>query len=218
MLSKMLGKLTFGLMACFLLSACTPSVDSGTESDIQANVFSGAGSATRQEDPIRQMEKELSELNREINRPNVLKEDILRGWYLAAEHEKKYGTPDNWIFIEDGDKSRWVSPLRLEEVEVMDDRTLCRTTAGTYQLSCADSSESGCEYEAAKSHCACSYGSRWRDGEGCILTSDKGAYVAINQEELDRGWYFGLPSQKKLNTPSDWVWEEAGKKSIWKKP
>jgi len=47
----------------------------------------------------------------QISQPDILKEDILRGWYLGNENEKRYGTPDSWIFVEDGKQSKWMSPL-----------------------------------------------------------------------------------------------------------
>jgi hypothetical protein len=40
----------------------------------------------------------------------------------------------------------------------------------------------------------------------------------IKQEELNAGWYYGFEYQKKLNTPADWVWHEAGRSSAWRRP
>lgn len=40
----------------------------------------------------------------------------------------------------------------------------------------------------------------------------------ISQAELDAGWYWGFEYQKKLNTPRDWSWTEAGRSSKWHKP
>ena len=39
----------------------------------------------------------------------------------------------------------------------------------------------------------------------------------ITGNELDRGWYWGLEDQKKLGTPENWVYTEAGKSSCWHK-
>lgn len=39
----------------------------------------------------------------------------------------------------------------------------------------------------------------------------------ITAEELAAGWYYGDEYQKKLDTPQDWVWIEAGKSSKWSK-
>lgn len=40
----------------------------------------------------------------------------------------------------------------------------------------------------------------------------------ISPEDLNTGWYFGFEYQKKLDTPLDWVWIDAGKSSRWSKP
>lgn len=40
----------------------------------------------------------------------------------------------------------------------------------------------------------------------------------INRTELLHGWYWGFEYQKKLGTPLDWVWIDAGRSSKWCKP
>jgi hypothetical protein len=40
----------------------------------------------------------------------------------------------------------------------------------------------------------------------------------ITRTDLHQGWYWGDEFQKKLDTPIDWVWIEAGKSSKWYKP
>lgn len=37
----------------------------------------------------------------------------------------------------------------------------------------------------------------------------------ISEFDLHAGWYYGFEYQKKLNTPQDWVWQDAGKSSRW---
>ena len=39
----------------------------------------------------------------------------------------------------------------------------------------------------------------------------------ITTEELNKGWYWGSIDQKKTNTPSDWIYKEAGRSSCWHK-
>jgi len=39
----------------------------------------------------------------------------------------------------------------------------------------------------------------------------------ITSDELNNGWYWGFKDQKKLNTPSDWVYQEVGRSSCWHK-
>lgn len=163
------------------------------------------------------LDKLLADITRQMNQPNILKSDIERGWYLGSRSDRKYGTPDGWIFIEDGENSKWISPNALEEEDYIDSRRLCRETAGSYVASCLDSSDSDCQY-TENSFCECLEGTKWMEVQGCILVNSRGSYVAINAEELSQGFYLGLPNQKKLNTPSDWVWEEDGLKSAWKRP
>lgn len=40
----------------------------------------------------------------------------------------------------------------------------------------------------------------------------------ISEQELAEGHYYGFEYQKKLNTPRDWVWVEAGRSSSWRRP
>ncbi|HWS48510.1 MAG TPA: hypothetical protein VN174_00485 [Candidatus Methanoperedens sp.] len=40
----------------------------------------------------------------------------------------------------------------------------------------------------------------------------------FSSQDLNQGWYWGLENQKKINTPTDWVFAEAGKSSCWHSP
>lgn len=40
----------------------------------------------------------------------------------------------------------------------------------------------------------------------------------ISEEELKQGRYYGDYNQKKIGTPDDWLWSEAGKSSAWYDP
>lgn len=40
----------------------------------------------------------------------------------------------------------------------------------------------------------------------------------ITDHDLAAGFYYGFEYQKKLNTPRDWVWIEAGRSSQWRRP
>ncbi|HEX7838985.1 MAG TPA: hypothetical protein VF469_16015 [Kofleriaceae bacterium] len=53
-----------------------------------------------------------------------------------------------------------------------------------------------------------------------IRPTDIKTYVRqpITAHDLEVGWYYGFEYQKKLNTPENWVWIEAGKSSKWCKP
>lgn len=163
-----------------------------------------------------QLDALLADITAQMHQPNILKDDILRGWYLGSRSDRKYGTPNTWIFIEDGANSKWISPNVLEEEDLIDERQLCKQTAGSYLASCLETSDSDCEY-INDSYCHCLSGTRWKEEQGCILVTEKGSFVSINNLELAQGWYLGFPNQKKLNTPPDWVWVEKGRESAWQK-
>ncbi|MFH0979673.1 MAG: hypothetical protein V1803_01865 [Candidatus Roizmanbacteria bacterium] len=40
----------------------------------------------------------------------------------------------------------------------------------------------------------------------------------ISFDQLNKGWYWGSSDQKLLGTPSDWIYQEAGRSSCWHKP
>ncbi len=211
------------ILSIIVLASCggkQPSDFADTGIDIpeivvQADVMGATGNSNLGTDYAK-VDRILADISAQMHQPNVLKTDILRGWYLGGESDKKYGTPDTWVFVEDGENSKWMSTNVLEEEDLIDGRQLCKKTAGSYFASCLQTSDSDCEY-VGESYCQCLLGGKWKDGQGCILATQRGGYVSINNAELEKGWYFGLPSEKKLNTPSDWSWVEKGRASVWQK-
>lgn len=212
------------LLAALVLVSCSGGKSSefeniaepDVEKAVQADVMGAADSADSDLVDYERVDEILADISAEMHQPNILKSDVLRGWYLGGKSDKKYGTPDTWVFVEDGENSKWMSPNMLEEEALIDDRQLCKETAGTYYASCLESSDSDCEY-VGESHCQCLTGTKWQDGQGCIMVTKRGSFVSINNEELEKGWYFGLPNEKKLNTPSNWIWVEQGRDSVWQK-
>ena len=166
---------------------------------------------------IEEMERLLDEIEKDLTRPNITEEDIRRGWYYGSFDDKKYGTPDSWIWSDEGDKSRWISPNALEEDELSEDEELCNQTAGQYLISCIDTESADCDY-VPKTECRCIDNSKWKEGQGCIMVDEEGGFVSVSGEELKQGWYKGLPNEKKLNTPTAWIWVEAGQNSRWQNP
>jgi hypothetical protein len=209
------------IASVILLSGCGMSpqaLDQGAKKkpripELKASVLSADTGGLEVED----MQKLLDDIDKELSSPNITEEDIRRGWYNASEENKKYGTPSSWIWVADGDESRWISPNMLEQADVSELKDLCVKTAGTYTVSCLDTEITGCEY-AAKSQCHCIENSKWNEQEGCILTDEEGEFISISQDELMRGWYNGLPNEKKLNTPVSWIWVDAGEDSRWQNP
>ncbi|MFH1012837.1 MAG: hypothetical protein V1760_03770 [Candidatus Peregrinibacteria bacterium] len=178
--------------------------------DLKASVL---GSKESESDTTRLLEA----IEKRIEQPNIVYEDIERGWYYGGVDEKKLGTPNTWAWVEEGKRSRWVSPNAVEETSVVQAEDLCRKTAGTYVISCLETDSEGCEY-IPRNTCRCIEESKWQEGQGCIAVDEEEEFVTISQEELNRGWYTGLPNQKKLNTPKNWVWVDAGKNSRWQTP
>lgn len=174
------------------------------------------------EDEAKEIDDLLKQIEEKINQPNILYEDIKRGWYYGGLDEKKYGTPETWVWIKEGNNSRWVSPNAVEETHIVKDETLCKKTAGTYVVSCVETEIESCEHIPAN-ECRCVMGSKWHDTQGCVLTryseeTESDEYIEISRDELSQGQYTGLPNQKKLNTPLNWVWIDNGKNSRWQNP
>jgi len=211
------------IFSIFLLASCggkqpADFADSGDEDVkivLQADVMGATGNSNLGTDYAK-VDRILADISAQMHQPNVLKTDILRGWYLGGKSDKKYGTPDTWVFVDDGENSKWMSPNVLEEEDLIDNRQLCKETAGSYVASCMQTSDFDCEY-VGESYCQCLSGTKWKDSQGCILSTERGSYVSINNSELEKGWYFGLPNEKKLNTPADWLWVEKGRESVWQK-
>ena len=162
------------------------------------------------------IEDQLATLRRQLAQPDILQQDIVRGWYEADFDEKKYGTPVSWVFVEDDDHSIWISPRALEDMELQNAAEICAKTAGHFILSCLDTAKENCEY-VPESSCSCLPGSRWHEEQGCIRVNAGNGFEAISSDELSKGWYSGAQSEKKLNTPESWTWSVQGKNAVWQK-
>jgi len=190
-----------------------PSLPS--QKSLEANALGTHYVNPRKEDL--EMQALIDRLDNNIARPNITIEDIKRGWYTGQVHEKKIGTPNSWLWIDRGPKSVWSSPSALDETEDQAKDTLCRQTAGFYAFSCIEREYAGCE-NIATSICRCPDQTKWIDKQGCVLLNNRGESVVITPNDLKRGWYYGLNSEKKLDTPAAWMWLEAGKDSRWQAP
>lgn len=179
--------------------------------DLKASVLDVG---VRKEDETKAL---LQEIEKRVAQPTIVYDDIQRGWYTGGVEEKKIGTPSTWVWVKEGSKSRWISPNALEKTVTVATEELCKSTAGTYVISCVQSEAKDCEYIPANT-CRCIDGSMWNEEQGCLLINDKKEFVSISPDELRRGWYGALPNQKKINTPSNWVWVEAGANSRWQNP
>lgn len=208
------------IVSAIMLTSCGSSIVSEAETKpkippAQASALDYHNAAS--ESDTEYMEDLLEEIDKDIDRPNITEEDIRRGWYYGLELDKKYGTPSSWLWSDDGQKSRWISPNIVEETDYEADKILCDETAGEYIISCIDTEEPDCEY-IPETECRCIEGSEWVDRQGCILVDEDGEFVSVSQDELAQGWYLGLPNEKTLDTPSAWVWKEAGMESKWQNP
>ena len=217
------------IIAIIFLAGCTSSSDgraSAKQQDKKPRIpkrtvamqadLSGL-KAIEDEDSELDMDRLIEKIDKSLERQTITAEDIERGWYYAKKDEKKIGTPSSWIWIDEGLKSRWISPNAIEEADDMEIDELCRKTAGTFIISCVEREAENCEY-ISQSECRCLSDTKWVDDQGCILADEEGEFIKINSEELKRGWYFGLPNEKKLNTPINWIWVENGIDSRWQNP
>jgi hypothetical protein len=156
-------------------------------------------------------------VNETLGQPTINAEDIERGWYFGSKGDKKTGTPDSWLFVDDGINSRWSSPGAISEIDELFKEELCYITGGSYTPSCIEEEAINCEY-ISKSECRCAYESKWVDEQGCIAVDDEDEFIKITDEELKQGWYSGQINQKKLNTPLNWIWVAGGNGSRWQNP
>lgn len=159
----------------------------------------------------------LVAIEESVETPTISEEDILRGFYYARESEKKQGTPTVWVFIEDGENSRWSSPNVLTSSDEIEKQVLCEDTGGTYIPSCLNSESETCAY-IPKSECRCAEGSAWNFKNGCLKMDEAGEPIRITAEELGQGFYEGKRSEKKLGTPENWIWSEEGHAYQWQDP
>lgn len=160
------------------------------------------------------MDRLIDRINENVSPQNITVQDIERGWYLGGKNDKRDGTPSTWVWVDKGKESAWISPSSLDETEDINLEKLCRSTAGAYAFSCIEREFSGCEH-IANSLCRCPEQTEWAEKQGCVLLGKDKKPVAISSSDLKRGWYYGLPSEKKLDTPASWVWIEGGQKSRW---
>lgn len=209
------------IVSVFFLTGCSNPPESASANMYEQNIkkpripaYANILDVDTKDFEVDEMEQLIEEINKQLSAPNITEEDIRRGWYYASQKDKKYGTPNSWIWINNSDKPRWTSPNIIEESNYLEEKSLCEKTAGTYFISCLDTEILDCQY-VAKSECRCSENTKWQDDQGCILTDEEGEFISISQDELRRGWYIGLPSEKKLSTPSNWIWMESGQNSRW---
>lgn len=163
------------------------------------------------------MARLIEDINKSLGQDTITANEIEQGWYFAAESDKKTGTPDSWVWVEDGGDSRWSNPNATEVMDEAEKSFLCAGTGGTYIISCIEQDIENCEY-VAQSGCRCLEDTVWIENQGCILTDEAGKTVLISDDELLKGFYKGEMSSKKLNTPSAWVWFENSGDSQWKNP
>ncbi|MBI5412573.1 hypothetical protein HZA43_05405 [Candidatus Peregrinibacteria bacterium] len=156
----------------------------------------------------------LKTLNQDVTNPSITKEDLDRGWYLGQKYEKRYATPENWVWLNRGEQSVWMRPGAPLENPFEKDAGLCDATGGYYQYSCYDYQMPRCKY-VGKSKCGCRKGTRWLDEQGCLLLNDVDDFVTITSDELKQGWYSGQQDQKKKDTPYGWQWLDQGVNSRW---
>ncbi|MBN2087725.1 hypothetical protein JW758_05240 [Candidatus Peregrinibacteria bacterium] len=212
------------IASLFLLSACGNSLGSNIAEDnirkpkipAKASMIDYRNVDTSNMN-IDEMEVLLDEIEKDIERPNITEDDIRRGWYYGGEENIKYGTPSSWLWVNEGGKSKWISPSIIEETDYQAESILCEETSGEYIVSCIDTEIADCKY-IPETVCKCIEDSKWVKTQGCILTDEDGEFIQVSQEELNQGWYKGLPNEKKLDTPPSWIWIDAGFESQWQNP
>jgi hypothetical protein len=220
-------RLFLASIAIIVLTACSPSDQANLnggkkpglpkkpaiqQNNLQANLLGAVND--KNDNDIGGL---VDRINKNLEQKNITDDDIKRGWYYGSADEKKWGTPSNWIWINEGYQSSWISPNALEQQKDIKTDALCRKTAGHYVISCIERDLPHCEH-IAQSKCDCSDGTKWVDNQGCVLIDDKDEFVKITPDELKQGWYSGAQNAKKLDTPLSWIWLDNGDKPQWQNP
>lgn len=194
-----------------------PKIQNSDQVNLQANLLGSTNPNSDTQTGSPDMDGLINRINENLEQKNITVKDIDRGWYYGSENEKKWGTPSTWIWVNEGENSHWISPSALEKTTDIETDTLCRNTGGYYVISCAQRDLPHCEH-IPENVCRCSDGTKWSDDQGCLLIDLDDKFVEISPAELKQGWYTGLNTQKKSNTPSTWIWSENGAKSKWQNP
>lgn len=214
-------RLTLLIIALSILTACggggiadnkKPRIPDGRT--LQANVLSTTNYQNKEEVD---MDRLVGTINQNIKQPSITTEDIERGLYYAKKEERKVGTPDSWVWVDEGIKSHWISPNTAEDASFVKLDELCHETGGNYVASCVEHEVGDCEY-IPESECRCTGSSKWTSEQGCIRINEDEEFVKIESDDFKNGWYSGLSNEKKLNTPFSWVWIHSGKESRWQNP
>ncbi|PIZ73913.1 hypothetical protein COY07_01415 [Candidatus Peregrinibacteria bacterium CG_4_10_14_0_2_um_filter_43_11] len=186
--------------------------------ELKASILEYKGDSDQDQ---KETDRLLAEIEKKVSQPTITQEDIERGWYYGSADEKKVGTPKVWIWSKDEKQPRWMSQNAIEETVMVQVEELCERTAGMYVVSCIETDAEDCEY-IPRSECRCAEGTLWNENQGCILAvkNEKGEekFVTITEKELTEGWYLGLPNQKKLDTPANWIWTDVAEDSRWQNP
>lgn len=225
------------LFSILLLTACTGSQDQLSDAspltkkspripkvasspklpqvNLQANVL-GVGRTNEAKDEKVEVDMEglIDRIDQRLEKDNITDADLERGWYYSSESDRKWGTPQSWVWIDEGATSHWISSEAIERAKDTKNDKLCRETGGYYVISCIERDLPHCE-AISQSECRCPEDTKWAEAQGCILVDRDNNYVRITDEELNQGWYFGGISQKKIGTPPQWVWFEKGFRSRW---
>jgi len=231
-------KLFLLLMTIVILSACSSDNNSQisqensnkpkiphrpkiAQANLEANLLGSTDTQKEMQEESSSPETDMSGLieriNENLEQSNITVQDVERGWYYGSENERKIGTPNTWIWVDEGERSHWISPTALDQLKDIRDDKLCRETGGYYVISCMDRDLPLCE-NISKSECKCQENTKWQDLQGCVLIDKDGKFVEISSSDVKQGWYAGPINGKKFNTPSNWIWSENGNDSKWKNP
>lgn len=161
------------------------------------------------------MDRLIDRIDQNLTQQNITQAEIRQGYYYAEEKARKWGTPPSWTLFEHDGKWYWMSSDQQRAFQRSDAAEICSQTGGTYLLSCIETESDDCEY-VPENTCECAEGSGWLEEQGCLALDAKGEWQEISAEELEQGWYKGGISEKKFNTPFNWIWTEDGEEGKWK--
>lgn len=203
------------LFTLLLLTACQPeeeSISSPFSQPLPEQPRLENDLSTSPEAPVQASQEPLDD------RLNITDMELKQGWYYGNEEEKKYATPESWVWQRgQGDRpSRFIHPDFIEREGVISEELLCQKTAGTYLKSCNQLEVAlDCEY-IPKSSCQCPAATSWESSEGCLKVDGAQNFILVDPKELEQGYYSGLSSERKKGTPPSWIWN--AKQRLWQSP
>jgi hypothetical protein len=82
-----------------------PQIQDSAQAGLQANLLGSTDQPTNIKTDDTDMDGLINRINQNLEQRNITLGDIDRGWYYGSEDERKWGTPNTWIWVNEGKES-----------------------------------------------------------------------------------------------------------------